>query len=237
MSGVDRRPRGGTRAGCSACTSASVGEGLSSLDVTFSIVACDPVDGSWGVAVASRFLAVGANVPAAEVDAGALATQALTNMAYRRSGLAMLRAGEGAKAVVDSLVAGDDGREARQVGVVDAHGGAAVWTGSECQPWAGSRTGNGFAVQGNLLHGPEVVDAMAQAWLAGDGSAALAHRLLAALAAGDAAGGDRRGRQSAALYVARRGSHFDAEVDLRVDDAPHPVDELARLLALRYDGR
>lgn len=202
--------------------------------MTFSIVACDLAGGAWGVAVASRYLAVGGIVPAAEADAGALATQAQTNMAYRRSGLAMLRTGQGAKAVVDALVAEDEGRETRQVGVVDAQGGAAAWTGSECQPWAGSRTGTGFAVQGNLLASHEVVDAMVEAWLASDPSSPLAHRLLAALAAGDAAGGDRRGRQSAALYVARRGSHFEAEVDLRVDDAPQPVQELGRLLDLRY---
>jgi uncharacterized Ntn-hydrolase superfamily protein len=208
--------------------------------VTFSIVARTRDSAgrdAWGVAVASRFLAVGAAVPAAECGAGALATQAWANLAYRPDGLAQLRAGRTAHEVVARLTSADDQRARRQLGVVDAAGWAASYTGQECMSYAGSRTGDGVAVQGNILTGPEVLDAMVAAW---DGSAApagqLATRLTAALAAGDAAGGDRRGRQSAAVLVVSAGRGYggatDVMVDLRVDEHPHPVVELARLLDL-----
>jgi uncharacterized Ntn-hydrolase superfamily protein len=203
--------------------------------VTFSIVGREPGGAAWGVAVASRYLGVGGIVPAADSAAGALATQARTNAAWRARGLAALRAGTPAADVVAALVAADPGRDERQLGVVDAAGAAATWTGPACRPYAGDRVGPGVAVQGNLLTGPEVLDAMLTAWSDVDGP--LPDRLLAALAAGDAAGGDRRGRQAAALLVVRRGADHlvgsDVDVDLRVDDAAAPVDELRRLLTLR----
>jgi uncharacterized Ntn-hydrolase superfamily protein len=185
--------------------------------------------------VATRYLAVGAMVPAAEFGVGALATQARTNMAYREDGLSMLRAGLGAKEVVGALVEGDDRRRERQIGVVDRDGVAAAWTGEDCGAFADARLGDGYAVQGNLLAGAEVLAAMEHAWLTGDATIPLAGQLLAALVAGDEAGGDRRGRQSAALYVVGPrgigdGSHV--ETDLRVDDAPQPISELSRLWRL-----
>lgn len=206
--------------------------------MTFSVVAWDPVESSWGVAVASKYLAVGAMVPAAEFQVGALATQAWTNMAFRTAGLELLRSGLGAHEVVKALLATDDEPGLRQLGVVDRHGTAAAWTGERCSAYAGDRTGDGFAIQGNLLTGPEVLEAMVAAWHAG--GTALPGRLLATLAAGDAAGGDRRGRQSAALYVVGpdsigRGATVDT--DLRVDDAEEPVAELTRLYALRQRMR
>jgi uncharacterized Ntn-hydrolase superfamily protein len=210
--------------------------------MTFSVVGRSPDGTAIGVAVASKFLAVGAAVPAAEAEVGAVATQSYANLAYRPDGLAMLRGGRSAQKTLDALVAGDDGRSQRQAGVVDGHGGAATYTGDACHPWAGGRTGDGFAVQGNILVGPEVVEAMEAAWL--DGVAlSLPERLLTTLAAGDGAGGDRRGRQSAALLVARRGGGYggesDVEVDLRVDDHATPVAELRRLLDLHqlYFGK
>jgi uncharacterized Ntn-hydrolase superfamily protein len=203
--------------------------------VTFSIVAHSRAEQSWGVAVATRYLAVGAMVPAAEFDVGALATQARTNMAYREDGLSMLRAGLGAKEVVGALVDSDDQAHERQIGVVDRDGVAAAWTGEDCGAFADARLGEGYAIQGNLLAGAQVLDAMEHAWLASDATIPLADQLLAALTAGDEAGGDRRGRQSAALYVVGpdgigHGSHV--ETDLRVDDAPRPISELARLRRL-----
>ncbi|HTW18995.1 MAG TPA: DUF1028 domain-containing protein [Mycobacteriales bacterium] len=202
--------------------------------MTFSIVATDGT--AWGVAVASKFLAVGSAVPAARAGVGAIATQSYANLAYRPQGLAHLAGGLGAKETLDALTAADDEREQRQAGIVDAQGRAASYTGSGCHPWAGGITGDGYAIQGNILTGPEVVEAMEQAWLASDDRAPLAERLLAALTAGDEAGGDRRGRQSAALLVASVDGGYaatsDIQVDLRVDDAAHPVSELARLLDL-----
>ncbi len=210
--------------------------------MTFSVVGRSEDGTALGVAVASKFLAVGAAVPAAEAQIGAVATQSYANLAYRPDGLAMLRSGRGAQDTLDALVAGDEGRVQRQAGLVDAHGGAATYTGVGCHPWAGGRTGEGYAVQGNILVGPEVVEAMESAWL-GSAGEPLAVRLLSALAAGDDAGGDRRGRQSAALLVARRGGGYggqsDIEVDLRVDDHAAPVAELHRLHDLHhlYFGR
>ncbi len=201
--------------------------------MTFSIVATDGT--GWGVAVASKFLAVGAAVPAAVAGIGAIATQADANVAYKPAALALLDAGLTAPETLASLLADDEGRDARQVGIVDAAGRAATHTGAACYDWAGGRVGDGYAIQGNILTGEAVVVAVERAWL-DDPSSPLAHRLLKALAAGDAAGGDRRGRQSAALLVVRDGAGYgardDVAVDLRVDDHPAPVPELARLLAL-----
>jgi uncharacterized Ntn-hydrolase superfamily protein len=215
--------------------------------VTFSIVACAPDGRSWGVAVASKYLAVGSAVPALEAGTGALATQSFVNVGYRPQGLALLRAGLSAPQVVAALTAADEGRAHRQLGVVDAAGGSATFTGEGCMDWAGGRSGEGYAIQGNILTGPGVVEEMERAWLAFDDpggapSLALARRLLAALSAGDAAGGDRRGRQSAALAVVGlegaigegpgRGLGADVLADVRVDDHAAPVEELARLLGL-----
>ena len=206
--------------------------------MTFSIVGHSPQEAAWGVAVASRYLAVGAMVPAAAMDVGALATQAYTNMAYRAHGLALLSAGESAEQTLATLLADDPGRLRRQVGVVGRDGRTAAWTGPECTEYAGHRTGDGYTLQGNLLTGPKVLDSMRSAWT-GSARTPLGRRLLAALAAGDAAGGDRRGRQSAALLVVGGGRPIGdgthVMVDLRVDDAPDPVVELARLLDLNDD--
>ncbi len=204
--------------------------------MTFSIVARSADGSAWGVAVASKFLAVGAAVPAAQAGVGAIATQSYANLAYRPDGLALLRTGQPAADVLATLTAADDKRSQRQAGVVDRDGRAATWTGEECNPWAGGVTGDGYAVQGNILTGPEVVAAMQSAWLDSDPGGPLARRLLAALRAGDEAGGDRRGRQSAALLVVTPnggyGGGSDVYADLRVDDHPGPVPELARLLGL-----
>ena len=209
--------------------------------MTFSIVASDGT--AWGVAVASKFLAVGCAVPAAAADAGAIATQSYANLAYRPDGLEHLRGGKTAQQTLDALTAADDGREQRQAGIVDKHGTAATYTGSGCHDWAGGRTGPSYAIQGNILTGPDVVEAMERAWLATDPSEPLARRLYAALVAGDQAGGDKRGRQSAAILVAAaEGGYADSTdivVDLRVDDSPAPIPELGRLLDLHdlYFGK
>lgn len=191
---------------------------------------------AYGVAVASRFLAVGSAVPAVDGVAGAIATQSMANLAYRPQGLTLLRTGTAAADVVAGLTAADPLRAERQLGVVGADGDGATYTGDGCLDWAGGTTGDGFAIQGNILAGPAVVEAMRTAYLAAAGP--LAHRLLAALRAGDEAGGDRRGRQSAALLVASPGAGYgglsDIAVDLRVDDHPDPVPELARLLDLHH---
>lgn len=205
--------------------------------MTFSIVARAADGNSWGVAVASKFLAVGAAVPAARVGLGAIATQSFANTLYKRDGLDLLRQGRTAQETLDALLAADDQREERQAGVVDAQGRAATWTGAECLDWAGGATGPGFAIQGNILTGPDVVAAMHAAYLEAERHA-LPERLLAALQAGDAAGGDRRGRQSAALLVVSDSGGYtpgdDLAYDLRVDDHPDPCPELARLLALHH---
>ncbi len=202
--------------------------------MTFSIVARSADGQSHGIAVASQFLAVGAAVPAAEADTGAVATQSYANLAYRPQGLALLRTGVDAAGVVAGLTAADEGRAQRQVGVVGPAGDGATYTGADCHDWAGGVAGDGFAIQGNILVGPEVVEAMRTAWLASDPAAPLARRLLATLRAGDEAGGDKRGRQSAALLVVARGQGYggtsDVVADLRVDDHAEPVPELARLL-------
>ena len=204
--------------------------------MTFSIVARSADGESWGVAVASKFLAVGSAVPAAVARVGAIATQADANVAYKGLALAHLDDGATASVALQRLLEEDPGRDHRQVGIVDSDGGAASHTGQSCLDWAGSVTGEGYAIQGNVLAGEQVVDAMQAAWDASDVEAPLARRLLAALAAGDDAGGDRRGRQSAAILVVRDGAGYggldDIDVDLRVDDHVDPVTELARLLDL-----
>jgi uncharacterized Ntn-hydrolase superfamily protein len=209
--------------------------------MTFSIVACGG-DGSsgrqWGVAVASKFLAVGAVVPGARAGVGAIATQAYANVAYVPDGLRLLDSGRSAQQTLDELVGADDERAQRQAGVVDAAGRAATFTGAECLDWAGGTTAEGVTIQGNILVGPQVVEAMHKAWLATESVDPLARRLLAALRAGDEAGGDRRGRQSAALLVVTDGGGYgggnDVYIDLRVDDDPAPVTELERLLDLHH---
>ncbi len=202
---------------------------------TYSIAACDLEASEWGVAVQSKFLAVGSVVPWAEPEVGAIATQAYANPTYGPDGLALLREGLAARDVVQRLVGADEGRDHRQLGVVDRHGGAAAYTGSECMDWAGQRTGAGYAAQGNILAGAETVDALAATFEASAGQS-LAARLLDCLAAAQAAGGDRRGQQSAALLITRRncgyGKLSDVAVDLRVDDHERPVDELRRLYKL-----
>src|SRR5439155_17152877 len=209
---------------------------LRSADMTFSIVARSADGQALGVAVASKFLAVGAAVPAAEADVGVLATQSYANLAYRPQGLALLRTGVAAADVVAGLTAADPGRAQRQLGVVGPVGDGATYTGAGCHDWAGGIAGDGYAIQGNILAGKQVVVAMAEAWAASDPAAPLARRLLAALAAGDRAGGDRRGRQSAALLVVAKGQGYggtsDVLAELRVDDHPDPVPELRRLLDL-----
>jgi uncharacterized Ntn-hydrolase superfamily protein len=201
---------------------------------TFSIVACDPRSGDLGVAVESRFLGVGSVVPWAKAGVGAVATQSWANALYGPDGLALLEGGKDAAAVVEALTSADPARDRRQLGVVDAKGRAAAYTGAACLAWAGHRTGDGFSVQGNILAGPKVADAMAEAFLAAKGE--LADRLVAALAAGQRAGGDKRGQQSAALLVVRRnggyGGNNDRYIDLRVEDHEKPIEELKRLLEL-----
>jgi uncharacterized Ntn-hydrolase superfamily protein len=188
------------------------------------------------VAVASKFLAVGSAVPAAVAGVGAIATQADANVAYKGLALAHLDDGATASVALQRLLEEDEGRDHRQVGIVDVDGGAASHTGHACLDWAGGVTGDGYAIQGNILTGEDVVLAMETAWLGSDPDAPLADRLLQALAAGDEAGGDSRGRQSAALLVVREGAGYggldDIAVDLRVDDHVAPIPELERLLAL-----
>jgi len=201
---------------------------------TYSLVACDLERGEWGVTVQSKFLAVGAGVPWAEPEVGALATQALANLRYGPDGMALLREGASAKEVVRRLTDADEGRDERQLGVVDRDGHAATYTGSSCLDWAGGVTGKGYAAQGNILVSEETVTALAESFEASSG--ALAERLLQALAAAQRAGGDRRGQQSAALLVVRKDGGYmgtsDVLVDLRVDDHDAPIEELKRIYGL-----
>lgn len=205
------------------------------LVATFSIAACDLDAQQWGVAVQSKFLAVGSVVPWAEPQVGAIATQAYANPGYGPDGLALLREGLSAAEVVERLTSADEGRDERQLGVVDASGAAAAWTGSGCLDWAGHRSGNCYTAQGNILVSGATVDALAETFEA-TADTLLADRLLAALSAAQSAGGDSRGEQSAALLVVhRRGGYAalsDVLVDLRVDDHEHPIEELARLYEL-----
>jgi uncharacterized Ntn-hydrolase superfamily protein len=201
---------------------------------TFSIVAADLATGDLGIAVASKFLACGAVVPWASAGAGAVATQSFANTAYGPDGIRMMREGLSASEALAKLIADDPDRDVRQVGLVDARGDAAAFTGPGCFAWAGQHVGEAFTCQGNILVGQETVDAMAATFRATNGE--LAHRLVGALAAGEAAGGDRRGKQASAIYVVRPkggyGGMNDVLVDLRVDDHARPVQELRRLLEL-----
>jgi uncharacterized Ntn-hydrolase superfamily protein len=199
---------------------------------TYSIVACDLHASQWGVAVQSKFLAVGSVVPWAEPHVGAIATQSYANPRYGPDGLALLRAGRSAEETVEALTAADDGRAQRQVGVVDGRGQAATFTGAECHEWAGGRTGDGFAAQGNILVSQETVDALAVTFEQSGGEP-LAERLIECLAAAQAAGGDSRGQQSASLLIVQKDGGYaklsDVVVDLRVDDHARPIVELRRL--------
>ncbi len=200
--------------------------------MTYSLVAYDRTTAQWGVATQSKFLAVGSVVPWAQAGVGAVATQSYANPAYGPDGLALLAAGHTAAEVVAALTSADAGRDHRQLGIVDAQGGAATFTGSACLEWAGGRTGDGYAAQGNILVSGETVDAMAETFEATT-ELPLAERLIAALAAAQAAGGDRRGQQSAALLVVEHGGGYaglsDVLVNLRVDDHEAPIAELDRL--------
>ncbi len=199
---------------------------------TYSICACDLAAGQWGVATQSKFLAVGSVVPWAEPQVGAIATQSYANPRYGPDGLALLREGVAAEQVVARLTAADDDREVRQLGVVDGEGRAATFTGSGCHAWAGGRTGDAYAAQGNILVSGATVDALAATFEATRGRP-LAERLLDCLDAAEAAGGDSRGRQSAALLVVERDGGYaglsDSLVDLRVDDHEDPLGELRRI--------
>ena len=202
---------------------------------TYSIVACDLEEKQWGVAVQSKFLAVGSVVPWAEPGVGAIATQAYANPSYGPNGLALLRDGLGASEVVERLTSEDEGRDERQLGVVDANGGSASWTGPLCNDWAGHLTGAGYAAQGNILVGEETVAALATTF-EGNAHLSLPQRLIECLAAAQAAGGDRRGQQSASLLVVQKEGGYaglsDILVDLRVDDHERPVKELRRIYGL-----
>jgi uncharacterized Ntn-hydrolase superfamily protein len=202
---------------------------------TYSIVACDLGSGQWGVATQSKFLAVGSVVPWAEPQVGAIATQSYANPRYGPDGLALLRQGLGADEVATRLTEADEGREQRQLGVVDAQGRAATFTGSECHDWAGGRTGEGYAAQGNILISGDTVDALAETFESSAGRP-LAERLLDCLDAAQAAGGDRRGQQSAAVLVVEKDAGYaqlsDVVIDLRVDDHPRPLEELRRIYRL-----
>src|SRR3954467_12525169 len=208
---------------------------MAELVATFSIVACDLEAGQWGVATQSKFLAVGSIVPWAVPGVGAVATQALANPRYGPEGLALLADGLTATEVLERLTGADDHRADRQAGVVDARGNGATYTGADCMDWAGGLAGPGFAAQGNILVGEETVAALATTFRATAGQP-LAERLLECLAAAQAAGGDRRGQQSAALLVVEKdggyGALSDTLVDLRVDDPEQPVAELARIYGI-----
>ena len=209
--------------------------GRSAVVATYSIVACDLEAGRWGVAVQSRFLAVGAVVPWAEAQVGAIATQSYANPSYGPDGLRLLREGLSAEEAVARLTEADEGRDQRQLGIVDGQGRAATFTGSGCHRWAGGRTGPGYAAQGSILVSGETVDALAERFEAGGGRP-LAERLIDCLAAAQAAGGDSRGQQSAALLIVERGGGYaglsDTLVDLRVDDHDEPIEELRRLYGI-----
>src|SRR6185369_15922750 len=207
------------------------------LVATYSIAACDLEAKQWGIAVQSKFLAVGSVVPWAEPEVGAIATQAWANPSYGPSGLALLRDGLSASEVVERLTAEDDGRDQRQLGIVDAHGVGASWTGAHCNDWAGHLTGPGYAAQGNILVGEETMAALATTFEANP-QLPLAQRLIECLAAAQAAGGDRRGQQSASLLVVQKDGGYaglsDVVVDLRVDEHPRPVQELHRIHELHH---
>jgi uncharacterized Ntn-hydrolase superfamily protein len=204
--------------------------------MTFSIVAYDPNEEAWGVGVASKFLAVGALVSWARAGSGAVATQSFCKVGFGPDGLAMMAEGKSAQETLDFLLANDPGAALRQVGIVDARGGSAAHTGVDCFDWKGHIIGEGFTCQGNILTGGDVLDSMAQTFTSASGE--LADRLVAALLAGDAAGGDKRGRQGAAVVVVKAGGGYggdtDRYLDLRVDDDPQPVQKLERLVGLHH---
>jgi uncharacterized Ntn-hydrolase superfamily protein len=210
-------------------------------NMTFSIVACDLKEKTWGVAVASKFPAVGAVVPWAQAGAGAVATQSFTNASFGPRGLKMLAEGLSARQTLDALLKDDPDTTGRQVGIVDAKGNAATFSGPVCFDWAGGVTGKGYAIQGNILASAKVVTAMEKKFLATKGD--LPTRLFAALLAGDRAGGDKRGRQSAAIYVAKPnggyGGFTDRWMDYRVDDHEDPVPRLGELIEMHrlYFGK
>ncbi len=209
--------------------------------MTFSIVACDLKEKTWGIAVASKFPAVGAVVPWAQAEAGALATQSFANTSFGPRSLEMMADGLSADETLAKLLLDDSDRELRQVGLVDVQGNAATFTGNGCFPWAGGVTGKGYAIQGNILASTKVVPAMEKKFLAVKGD--LPTRLHAALLAGDRAGGDKRGRQSAAIYVVKPnggyGGFIDRWIDYRVDDHADPVPRLGELIELHrlYFGK
>jgi len=207
---------------------------MAELVSTYSIAACDLEAGQWGVATQSKFLAVGSVVPWAEPQVGAIATQAYANPRYGPDGLALLREDLSAEEVVERLTSADEGRDQRQLGIVDGAGRSASFTGAECLEWAGGRTGPCYAAQGNILVSAETVDAIAESFESSSGP--LADRLLDCLDAAQAAGGDRRGQQSAALLVVEKDGGYanlsDTIVELRVEDHERPLDELRRLYGL-----
>ena len=203
--------------------------------MTFSIVGYDPKEKEWGIAVQSKFLGVGAVVPWAKAGAGAVATQSYANTSYGPKALELMEQGKSAQETLDLLIAEDPEREMRQVGLIDAYGNAATFTGKKCYDWAGGATGTHFAAQGNILLDEKTVEAMAKVFTEAEGP--LAERLLSALDAGQEAGGDSRGKQSAAVYVVKEkggyGGFNDRYIDLRVDDHPDPIKELIRIYHLQ----
>jgi len=209
--------------------------------MTFSVVACDLEEQAWGVAVASKFPAVGAVVPWAQAEVGAVATQSFANTSFGPRGLAMMATGLSAQETLIRLLEEDSDKELRQVGLVDAKGGSATYSGNGCFAWAGGVNGKGYAIQGNILKSGRVVPAMEKAFLKTKGS--LPRRLYAALLAGDRAGGDKRGRQSAAIYVVKPrggyGGFVDRWIDYRVDDHEDPAMRLGELLEMHdlYFGK
>jgi uncharacterized Ntn-hydrolase superfamily protein len=209
--------------------------------MTFSIVACDLKEKTWGVAVASKFPAVGAVVPFAQANVGAVATQSYANTSFGPRGLERMSTGLSASDTLEQLLEDDPDRELRQVGLVDSKGRSATFSGSGCSAWAGGVTGKGYAIQGNILAGAKVISAMEKAFLKTKGG--LPARLYAALLAGDRAGGDKRGRQSAAIYVVRPhggyGGYLDRWLDYRVDDHDNPVPRLGELIEMHelYFGK
>lgn len=211
---------------------------MSNLSVpsTFSIVARDPINGDLGVIVQSKFPAVGSVVPWAKANVGAIATQAWANVGYGPNGLSLLESGHSASETLKTLLNEDEGREHRQIGIVDTRGQAVAHTGKECKEWAGQIIGDGFTCQGNILAGEDVVIEMAEAYEITEGD--LIDKLFAGLIAGQAAGGDRRGMQSASILVVREKGGYeggnDRYVDVRVDDHPTPIDELVRIFNI-YD--
>lgn len=203
--------------------------------MTFSIVGFDPIEKEWGIAVQSKFLGVGAVVPWAKAGAGAVATQSYANTAYGPKALQLMEQGKSAQETLELLLAEDPDREMRQVGLIDALGNPATFTGKACYDWAGGVTGSHFAAQGNILVDEETVEAMSRVYTETKGT--LADKLLAALDAGQEAGGDSRGKQSAALYIVKEkggyGGFNDRFIDLRVDDHPDPIKELIRIYQLQ----